>query len=946
MLNLTEGLLPPLLRLLLLLLLLPSNCMSQDVVGVGVGVAVGVEVNRDPAAASGGIPEGSIGNPLNRYCGISYEEAQRFCHLPVHQSLPCPNGDIDCAYDLPCWTLDTPCTLPPSPGPTSMPSRAVTESPTVVPSTMPSAGVSPSPSISGSPTPLPTTEAPITKISSNAGDHNFCGLGFDNLFDCAVNCPNGSPNECPEGQLCYFNTPCDARLMSKENEEAEAEDKEDPGAEATEDGEGEANVDVVKEEEEEEANNVQTEDEVAASDPVNNQKFCGANVTDASDNCHRDRHCPMGHECPADEYCFVVNCSMDDFPTIAPTPIPPPTTSPKPTDEATTAPVLPDPDASDTPTMAELDPDDIRNFFWCGVDWGDASERCYLPCIDGFHSSCPKGEECFANVSCKGKKNDDNNDEEEEGDGETASVERTPSPDGSTWSPTVSLPPTLSPPPSSEEDKGSENGEDEDGDVDAEGGEVNDDDDENNDDDEKENEKEAARTPSPDGSTWSPTITPPPMVIANETIMPTINETTLPTASPILADDYRNFFYCGTNWTDASTRCHKWCKSGFHTECDDDEECFAQADCQGEVKPETHMPTISPVPTTNPASTVTPTTEVPSVEPPIVMTVGPTRMPETSSVMSLDMSMSSSLGPTMSIILSMSTSIPTVIPLRFDTDTEVPTVVSVSPTVAVDVDAMEFAPDDPAGYFFCGTDWNHAITDCPHRCPTGEAFQCPEGMFCYAFTPCVGIGGMAKGVEGMKPTYEPTPSPVSSEPTTTEQYWDAQNSPAPVVSWTESPATYAPTGDRCRGQPCNLMGECRSEVGFCGEGIVFCNSKSTWVSICGGVGTQIQLEAEEDEVSNGEPTAAPLTLWESWVAERDATASDAATDEEVDGLYEGNSNETSQDNQTVIPIADSWDNWVVSDNWNNGQNSAMEWNVLHHHGYILIGVAIVARILI
>ena len=85
---------------------------------------------------------------------------------------------------------------------------------------------------------------------------------------------------------------------------------------------------------------------------------------------------------------------------------------------------------------------------------------------------------------------------------------------------------------------------------------------------------------------------------------------------------------------------------------------------------------------------------------------------------------------------------------------------SSSPTYA-NVDEQVFEPDDPAGSFFCGNDWNQAITECPHRCPSGETTQCPDGMQCYAFTPCLAVG--TNTAPSMKPTWEPTKHPILSE---------------------------------------------------------------------------------------------------------------------------------------------------------------------------------------
>ena len=224
-----------------------------------------------------------------------------------------------------------------------------------------------------------------------------------------------------------------------------------------------------------------------------------------------------------------------------------------------------------------------------------------------------------------------------------------------------------------------------------------------------------------------------------------------------------------------------------------------------------------------------------------------------------------------------------------------------SPTFG-NADDLDLGPDDPGASFFCGIDWNEAISQCPHRCPSGESSQCPGEMTCYAFTPCLGIGKNRPDTK--KPTWEPTqkstPKPTIV-PTTTQQYWNNQNEnmpdnipgkPAPTakpVWWTPPPApkpTYAPTGDQCRGMPCDYVGECRSKLGFCGEGIVYCNSASSWIPNCGGGGGIIKLDKEEEEEEytttgtkspNTMPTRAPHTAWEAWVAKEENVDSDADT---------------------------------------------------------------------
>ena len=139
-----------------------------------------------------------------------------------------------------------------------------------------------------------------------------------------------------------------------------------------------------------------------------------------------------------------------------------------------------------------------------------------------------------------------------------------------------------------------------------------------------------------------------------------------------------------------------------------------------------------------------------------------------------------------------------------------------------------------------------------------------------------------------------------------------------------------------------------TELGFCGEGIVFCNSKSSWVPNCGGGGLKDPLLEVVDDAtstttsnnSNGEPTAAPLTLWESWVAERDGQTTTGI--EEVDGFYNvGSSNETAVDNPNIIPISNDWDNWAMSsESWIKDRNSARETTGCQLYGFLLLGAAI------
>mmetsp|Transcript_43008 Transcript_43008/g.91461 ORF Transcript_43008/g.91461 Transcript_43008/m.91461 type:complete len:321 (-) Transcript_43008:15-977(-) len=223
------------------------------------------------------------------------------------------------------------------------------------------------------------TGSPIPRRSKNPADHNFCGLGFNNLFGCAIKCPNGSPAECPSGQLCYFDTKCDARVEGIILGDPTRTPTPPPTHRPTISPKPTEYVDLGL--------------------PDGRSNFCGETVFDARNNCNRDRHCPSGSndECPGDDmYCWIdlLGCNIRTLPSATPT------ISPRPTPYPSIAPTTRDPSFTYEPTNAPLDKDDIRNFFFCGTSWGDASTRCHKRCLSGHHSECPGEEECFAQAAC------------------------------------------------------------------------------------------------------------------------------------------------------------------------------------------------------------------------------------------------------------------------------------------------------------------------------------------------------------------------------------------------------------------------------------------------------------------------------------------------------------------------------------------------------------------
>eukprot|EP00804_Cyclotella_cryptica_P009725 CCRYP_011242-RB/>CCRYP_011242-RB protein AED:0.05 eAED:0.05 QI:415/1/1/1/0.9/0.81/11/3311/1034 len=838
----------------------------------------------------------ALNNPDNKFCGLSYAEAHDFCHLPPKQSLPCPNGESECPYGMPCWEIREECTQPPTLTPTVSPSKS-----------------------------------PITEISSDPTDYYFCGLGFDQLYDCAVHCPGGTQEECPEGQICYFNTPCDARLLSTPAPSvtvtditasiSEPADVSTPSNTTSSGGTeniitDDSNTTTSAGEEDENYDVINTDDAnmtvIAGggeSGTSGNRNFCGETYIDASTNCSREKHCPSGlsTDCPEGLNCFsfLPNCNIDEMPTPAPTLSPPPTSS---------APTSSTPTITPSPTLAPIGKDDMRYFFFCGLDWMDASTRCYKQCISGFHSDCPTGEQCFAQADCQ--------------KGVIAAPPTTSAPTilNGTQTPTVSQTPTFTPTISSL--------------------------------------PSIFTSKSPE---VLPTLTP-------TTAAPTLRPTYAPCeGEPCPQEDYCRSAagYCGPG--------EQYCNNNsiWMASCEDLTDSPAVE--------ASASPAISPLPTINSTVTsslevdeenaafaanmsVTPTVTpapIPSISTPTVtVSVSPTATPLPTLNRSSELLLGGDEGNA-TVAANISAS-PTITPAPFASISTAPsyngtgtgnataeaTLVTSTPTAPpadssnIDEDCIA-NPDGPLCSFFCGFDWNQAITECPQRCPSGDSADCPDGWSCYAFTPCIAIG--VNTPPTLKPTWEPTGHPVSNSPTTSVHYWNEQNKnetppEADVVQlWTNAPTlkpTYSPTMDQCRAPPCDNSGECRSELGFCGTGIIYCNSMSSWKPECiGGVSMMESAPEVTPRPSpankGGPPSFSPTTKWDAWVGSKYANSDSSASLNETTTVAAAGSNSTEAEgdlmNGTVTaeptqsPMADPF-SWVSSGTFNGEGYSSSSMN--------------------
>lgn len=220
--------------------------------------------------------------------------------------------------------------------------------------------------------------------------------------------------------------------------------------------------------------------------------------------------------------------------------------------------------------------------------------------------------------------------------------------------------------------------------------------------------------------------------------------TKIPTEMPIPppdpldypSDDLTDHWFCGTSLYDANNQCKQHCPTAM--ECPMGQICFFGTTCDARTysptPPPTRRPTKPPTehPTMNPTETQMPTPNPTDTMPP-------------------------SSAP--------SEQIPTKSP-------------STSPTKRPTYAPM---PSLQAS-FFCGADWQDAITNCKKRCPSSDDSECPFDEHCYSMTPCTEEKGYPDSYyeneeetagEGNSGESEAC---VPFEVTVTADYWPKENS--------------------------------------------------------------------------------------------------------------------------------------------------------------------------
>ena len=186
-------------------------------------------------------------------------------------------------------------------------------------------------------------------------DSFFCGSSYDEAStECGDPCPSGLSEDCPGDLLCFASTPCSDR----------------------------------------------------------GSFFCGTTWEEAASTCTLpcenglNSVCPNGAQCFGYTPCskvesFYCGTTFEEASATCNVPCP----SGKDSDclgQETCQKYTPCNDISDPKDKPGIELPFPEDSFYCGVDFVDAANRCYLPCPSGSAAECPVGEACYGNTPCNG----------------------------------------------------------------------------------------------------------------------------------------------------------------------------------------------------------------------------------------------------------------------------------------------------------------------------------------------------------------------------------------------------------------------------------------------------------------------------------------------------------------------------------------------------------------
>lgn len=225
----------------------------------------------------------------------------------------------------------------------------------------------------------------LSKPSIDKSDHYFCGKGYeDAITRCGTHCPSGNMNDCPYGEICFTNTPCDARLMTL------APAPPSPTQRPT------------------------TPAPVVYLSKLN-KYYCGYDWDDAQERC--EVWCPSGSDddCPGDQVCMAFTaCHAVDMNGMTLAQIEAQqglNGSPSPTrqdsvpgyyDQMEGGTKRPTRNPTQRPTKRPVltAEEAMHRYSFCGAYWVDARDNCDTKdhCEDD--GDCPSGEQCWTQTPC------------------------------------------------------------------------------------------------------------------------------------------------------------------------------------------------------------------------------------------------------------------------------------------------------------------------------------------------------------------------------------------------------------------------------------------------------------------------------------------------------------------------------------------------------------------
>jgi hypothetical protein len=168
-----------------------------------------------------------------------------------------------------------------------------------------------------------------------------------------TSCASGKDTDCPTGQYCYADTPCDGTRIVPEIYDSSSSDKGASNNVTTTTSPLDDSVDTSPD----------TAAAAASSFLASYTSYCGTSQEHATELCWQP--CRDNNDCCANQTCYtnITSCIT-------------------------------------TTTEQKWSNNIGADHFFCGRDYCDASYECKAPCSSGYDAQCPLGLRCLPNTPC------------------------------------------------------------------------------------------------------------------------------------------------------------------------------------------------------------------------------------------------------------------------------------------------------------------------------------------------------------------------------------------------------------------------------------------------------------------------------------------------------------------------------------------------------------------